>query len=125
MRIPIKSSTGAIERRGGDRLELKVSVTAGSDSNFYLGMTENISRGGLFISTSSMPDVGTTMEINLELPDGGPPMRVVGEVRWHKKHRDNEGSPGYGLRFVSLSIKDEARIRDFTGERQPIVHPEG
>lgn len=125
MRIPIKTSAGAIERRGGDRLALQVSVSSASGSNFYLGMTENISRGGVFISSDTMPDIGRMMEILLELPDGGPPMRVSGEVRWHKNQSDKGGNSGYGLRFVSLTTADEERIRDFINERQPLVHPEG
>ncbi len=125
MRIPIKTSAGALERRGGDRLALQVNVSSASDSNFYLGMTENISRGGVFISSAVMPEIGLMMEIMLELTDDGPPMRVAGEVRWHKRHADNLGNSGYGLRFVSLSAADEERIRDFVSERQPLVHPEG
>ena len=130
MKIPLSPDTGRLERRtgerrGGDRLGMSVDVAEASDSNFYIGVTENISRGGLFIVSPDMPAIGTTIDLSLRLPDHAQPVRVTGEVRWHRHHGEAGEAPGYGIRFVNLGAHEESLIRAFIESRAPLFHPEG
>ena len=129
MKIPLAPDTGRLERRNaerrdGDRLGMSVEVAKASDTNFYIGVTENISRGGLFIVTADMPPVGTTIDLSLRLPDHGQPLRVTGEVRWHRHHGEAGEAPGFGIRFINLGEQAEALIRAFIEGRKPMFHPE-
>ncbi len=40
--------------RASERFDLEVKVDLESDHNFYTGLTQNISAGGLFIATSAL-----------------------------------------------------------------------
>ena len=62
------------------RLEVKFSI--GGDT--YKGRLSNLSQGGLFIRTNRVFSPGTTMDIELVLPDGMISM-LKGIVRWSEK----------------------------------------
>ena len=112
------------DRRSSPRVVLKTAVTFSSESNFYTGFLDNISEGGLFIATYHPAELGTKMQVEFSLPDGGEPITVKAEVRWVRAQgADGEGStPGLGLRFTDLDDKDRNRIETFTNRRDTIFY---
>lgn len=88
-----------------ERLALQAKVNVRSDTNFYMGFSENISEGGVFVSTIAPPNVGDPVELNIE-SDGGSAIAVQGIVRWHRVLPD-ESISGCGIQFINLS--DEAK----------------
>lgn len=89
-----------------ERLALQAKVSVRSDTNFYMGFSENISEGGVFVSTIAPPNVGDSVELNLE-SEGGKAIAVKGIVRWHRILPD-ESVSGCGIQFIDLS--DEAKV---------------
>ena len=73
------------EKRGHPRLAIDVKVSMNTESNFYAGLTENISEGGIFIATYDNFPMGSTMDLAISLP-GQPPLQVKGVVRWIREH---------------------------------------
>jgi uncharacterized protein (TIGR02266 family) len=118
--------------RGGDpkgrrhhaRYGVELTVSLGSAHNFYQGLAENLSEGGLFIATHRPRPVGELLEFTVNLPDGEP-IHGTGQVRWVRDyHEDSEAAPGMGLRFVTLDERDLARIRRFLDHREPLFFDE-
>jgi uncharacterized protein (TIGR02266 family) len=108
------------EQRHAPRLDVALEVSHDSDSNFYLGLTENISEGGVFIATVHIKPVGSRLHLDIALDDGLEPLRITGEVRWSR-----ECSPhGIGVRFLDLSKTDKLRIRAFLVRRDPLFFEE-
>ena len=102
------------------RLEVRLALNFSSESNFYVGFTENLSEGGVFVATHAARDLGAKIDLVIALPDQEP-IRAAGTVRWHRQYSEaNETMPGMGIRFEELSANDEARIRDFARARQPM-----
>ncbi len=102
------------------RLEVRLALNFSSESNFYVGFTENLSEGGVFVATHAVRNVGAKIDLVIALHDQEP-IRATGTVRWHRQYSEaNETSPGMGIRFEELSPHDEARIRDFARSRQPM-----
>ena len=62
------------------RMVLHAQVNVKSESNFFMGFTENISR--IFVSPLSPPDMGEKVELSVAV-EGGDPIPLVGMVRWH------------------------------------------
>ena len=114
-----EAGTGA-DQREHPRLGVELAVTLGSDSNFYLGLTENISEGGVFIATERVEPVGLLLEVAIALNDGLPPLRVVGELRWLRDCPPR----GIGLRFRDISPVDTVRVRMFALRRDPVFFEE-
>jgi uncharacterized protein (TIGR02266 family) len=99
-------------------LELEVGVE--SDSNFYVGFTENVSNAGVFVATYAIQPIGSRLEIALTLP-GVDSMRINGTVRW-QRDASEEGWPGMGVQFEQLSKEQEALIKRFLSLREPLFY---
>ena len=109
------------ERRTHRRITFIADISFTSDSNFYTGFTRDISEGGVFVATYNSFPVGTIMELQLQMPDGGEPIKVKGEVRWYAEHNEeSDGHPGVGLRFIGLSEENRRRIDRFVSVRDSI-----
>ncbi|MGM0556484.1 MAG: PilZ domain-containing protein [Myxococcota bacterium] len=114
------------ERRDSARHEVKVGVTMTSDSNLYVGFTDNISEGGLFVATHELLDIGEHVTLEFELPETEEKLRVDGEVRWHRMaaRLDDDIFPGFGVKFLELGDKEQAKLQEFLEQRDPLFHPD-
>ena len=54
--------------RASERFDLEVQVDLESDHNFYTGLTQNISAGGLFIATNVLRRIGDRITLKFSLP---------------------------------------------------------
>ena len=91
------------------RMRLNAKVTIRSQTNFFMGFSENISEGGVFISTLSPPNIGEKIEVNI--PIGEKSMVVHGVVRWHRQQADGSLS-GCGVEFSSLGFGAQQSIEE-------------
>jgi len=114
---------GSIDDREQPRFGVDVSVTVNSEHNFYAGVACNLSSGGVFVSTHIVHPVGTRFNVSIHLDDeDAGVVRGTGEVRWVRPATENEALPaGLGIRFVSISDDDLARIERFLAKRDPML----
>jgi uncharacterized protein (TIGR02266 family) len=119
-----------IENRGAERREhfrhdMEVEVGFETESNFFTGLTQDISEGGLFVATHDLKPVGTIMKIQFNLPGAGGPMTIESEVRWLREssslHR-SDGPHGMGLRFLNLSDEQKNIITNFLTQRESLFY---
>ncbi|TAJ98886.1 MAG: PilZ domain-containing protein [Candidatus Manganitrophaceae bacterium] len=100
-----------VNRRQSSRLPFIVLEVKGKHSNkVFVAYAENISQGGLFLSSSHKLKVGDRFPIEFILPDNKTKVRCTCEVTWKKKY-DTQGiiSEGVGVRFVDLA-SDQKKI---------------
>ncbi len=93
-----------VNRRQSSRLPFIVLEVKGKHSNkVFVAYAENISQGGLFLSSSQTLKVGDKFPIEFVLPDKKTKVRCTCEVVWKKRY-DKMGlvSEGMGIRFVDL-----------------------
>jgi uncharacterized protein (TIGR02266 family) len=105
-----------MNQRATARVRLEAEVSLVSESNFYVGLTRNLSNGGLFVATLRRLPVGTPVDVVLTLPDG--PLQTQGRVRWTRESTE-VAAPGIGIMFDALSERDSRRIEAFCAERLP------
>ncbi|MFH1468941.1 MAG: TIGR02266 family protein [Pseudomonadota bacterium] len=121
----ITASPGTDAGRRHRRISLRTEVHLESDSNLYTGLTDNLSEGGLFVATSELLARGTVLDLEFSLPDGGPPIRITGVVRWIREDLECiEGPPGMGVQFVELDERAEARLERFVRLRDTLYYDE-
>jgi uncharacterized protein (TIGR02266 family) len=101
------------------RWDVELEVDVFSDSNFYLGFTENLSGGGVFVATYMVRPIGTVLDLRIRLAGDDQPLHVRGAVRWIRT-AGGDSWPGMGICFEGLSSVDDARVRDFLKTREPI-----
>jgi uncharacterized protein (TIGR02266 family) len=108
-------------QRRHDRAELAVEVTLEGDHNFFVGFSENVSEGGLFVATHSLREIGSVIRLTFQLPDRVHPIEVDAVVRWVRLFNEtSDVPPGLGLQFVDLSDEDAFAIRTFVERRAPL-----
>jgi uncharacterized protein (TIGR02266 family) len=114
----------ALARNAGrhhERVQIELDVTLLSDSNFYAGLTENLSHGGLFIATHMAKPLGSEVEITLTLPTREEPIRAHGMVRWLREFSEtSDAPPGMGVQFETLAAEDVTLIEEFLTKRAPL-----
>jgi uncharacterized protein (TIGR02266 family) len=102
------------------RLDVSLTVSFDSGSNFYVGFTENLSDGGVFVATHVPRPIGSTVGLLIAMPNGTP-IRARGTVAWIREYSEaNDAVPGMGIRFDEVSREDVDRILEFARSRQPI-----
>ena len=108
------------EQRRDARVPLTVVVTLGSAHNFFAGVANNVSEGGIFVATPEPPPVGT--EVGFELVLGGERFLVMGVVRWVRAGAAaSTGKPaGCGVEWVHLEDGALEAIQRFIEVRRPM-----
>ena len=111
--------------RAAERFDLEVKVDLESDHNFYTGLTQNISSGGLFIATHHIRKIGERITLNFTLPGNPNPVAVETEVRWIRENSAllrAHGEQGMGVRFINLSAEAKQAIDAFLGSRESLYY---
>src|SRR5262245_58659747 len=106
--------------RASERYDLEVKVDLESDHNFYTGLTQNISAGGLFIATHALRKIGDRITLKFTFPGSSEAVSVDTEVRWLRENTAlmrAEGGTGMGVRFINLSAEASAAINAFLQSR--------
>src|SRR6185503_456518 len=124
--VPNSGAMGTAEvRRQHARHNVELEVTMESETNFYMGLTENLSEGGLFIATHVLKPLGTQIEVSFKLPDMPEPIKVTGTVRWVREYSEtSDTSPGLGVRFEHIGAEHTDHIRQFLAARDPLFYDE-
>jgi uncharacterized protein (TIGR02266 family) len=120
-----KPAEPAQNARVFERYDLEVKVDLESDHNFYTGLTQNISAGGLFIATHHLRRVGDRISLKFQLPGSEKPIAVDTEVRWIRENSSLQrvdGATGMGVRFMGLSPEATAAIQKFLQDRDSLYY---
>jgi uncharacterized protein (TIGR02266 family) len=107
----------ASERRTSPRIGFEVDVGFVSESNFYAGLSMDVSDGGLFVATYQLQPVGSDVAVTFVLPSGYA-ITTNAVVRWVREESD-DASPGMGLAF-ELTGEDRRQVCAFCDRRQPL-----
>ena len=84
---------------------MQASVGVHSETNFFTGFTENISEGGVFISSLCPPDMGTEIDVDIAVGEGES-RRFRGRVAWIRS--DDSGQPtGCGVQFMDVTPEQQ------------------
>jgi len=111
------------QKRTHPRVAVEVEVSMHTEHNFYTGLTENLSEGGLFVATYENLSIGTLVALTIRLPDHEP-FKAQGQVRWVREHSEftSDVSPGVGVEFTELQTNDQALIEQFIQTRTPLFY---
>ena len=104
--------------RAAERFDLEVTVDLESDHNFYTGLTQNISSGGVFIATHHLRKIGDRITLKFTLPGLGQtacggdrgaldPREQRAHERRRKRHR--HGRPLH--QPFTRSLRRDQRVR--------------
>ena len=103
------AATKLTELRENQRYDFQCEVSAQSDHQFFTGFTENISAGGLFISTYETLPLGTRFRVAFNVQGMEYTFAATAEVRWLREYSEMTPhmTPGMGVNFIDLTPRDE------------------
>ena len=113
-------------QRQHSRVPFEVDVTMVSENNFYAGLTDNISEGGVFVATFQAPPIGAEVDLLLRLPESEQSFHCHGVVCWLRSFEAScEGAPpGCGIKWLALAADAQAAIQKFVAQRETILFEE-
>jgi len=114
------------ERRTGPRFQVEVEVGLQTDNNFYTGLTQDLSGGGIFVATHQIRQVGDRIKVMLTLPGQTETFEILTEVRWIRGTSLSRSvdDPGMGLRFLQMSPRAKRAVNDFLKQRESLFFDE-
>lgn len=110
------------DRRNKRRTELGVDIGLHSATQFFAGVSGDVSEGGLFVATYAPLPLGTEIVASFVLP-GGHQVTTPGIVAWLRDAGTPDApQPGMGIRFFKLDPDDQRAIDRFLKLRPPMLH---
>lgn len=110
-----------INRRKSARSPFLVVEIKGKHANkVFLASSENLSKGGAFLSGRQNLKVGDRFPIEFVLPDNKTTVSCMSEVVWKKKY-DQDGlqsAEGLGIKFVDMAPDQEKVIGDWVNKEE-------
>jgi uncharacterized protein (TIGR02266 family) len=103
------------------RATLTVDVRLETDFLIFTGVSSNVSRGGIFVSTAATLPIGAFVALQFSLPTE-PPRSIFahGRVRWQRSA--SEGAPpGLGIGFDALTLDDVQAFAVFCDTHSPPI----
>lgn len=84
-------------------LDSKVKVVFRETEQRNQLLSQNISEGGLFLTSDQLKPIGTKLHFEFRVQDGGETISGFGIVRWVES--DPEKRKGMGIQFVEINAE--------------------
>lgn len=98
------------EKRKASRLQEPIEVRQKAEDavDFEVTQAENISAGGLRITTANRLDIGSKLNIEVNIPRSLRPYYAQGEVVWLQQTKSAEDKKfDMGVKFLRIITKDD------------------
>ncbi len=80
------------------RLDVALKVSYSNEGEFQRDLVTDLSSGGLFVRTSRPLQIGTEVELQIQIGPNEPEMIVRGKVIWLRGKTDRDN--GMGIQFI-------------------------
>ena len=98
------------DKRQHKRISKKVKSQVEHSDMLTYSSTQDLSSGGLFISTPDPVPPGSEVSLSIKLPDGEH-LTLKGVVRWTKDEGRDDSRAGMGIEFIDLTEEDSNKLK--------------
>jgi len=106
-------------RHARHQLEAQIEVGDGHLGGELVFDSHNVSRGGLFLKSDLLLEVGDTVWVSFALPNTSIAIRTRGRVVWVNRNPDENDPtdrPGMGIQFLDLTEVEETALSAYLEE---------
>lgn len=106
-------------RHARHQLEAEIEVGDGHLGGKLVFDSHNVSRGGLFLKSDLLLEVGDTVWVSFALPHTAVAIRTRGRVVWVNRNPDENDPadrPGMGIQFLDLTEVEETALTAYLEE---------
>lgn len=101
---------------------VQVEINLFSRHNFYVGSSGDLASGGVFVATSILPALGSSVPLQLDVPFL-PPLLTSATVEWVRPSSQmGRVAPGVGLSLRHLPETERRQLERFFQERAPLTY---
>ncbi len=108
------------ERRGA----FDISVGVSTHHRLFVGLSSNISTGGLFVATDELLRRGDAIEVRFRIPGSEHVFQKQAEVAWTRpfdQHQaDGQVQAGAGVRLLDLTNDEKRMLNAFIDAHDPL-----
>ena len=105
-----RSSDPATDTRVSVRVPTNMPLSFEDEGQLRRSLMTNLSRGGLFVATEHLVEIGTRILLRIRIERDGTTLTVPAEVVCHDLGPDLRHRLGFGLRFLDLEPDVRRRI---------------
>lgn len=98
------------EKRKHNRISVKVKSEVISEDGFTYSNTVDISKGGIFISTPEPIDIGSSLNLAIQIP-GEDPVEIIGVVKWVRNSEKEGERAGMGIEFADMNARQAESLK--------------
>jgi uncharacterized protein (TIGR02266 family) len=118
------SEPNAEQRGGRRRTSFDIEVGVASKHRLFVGLTSNISSGGLFVATDEPLSRGDQLEVRFSIPGTDHVFSKRAEVVWTRPFdegtSDRHNPCGAGVRLLDLSDDERRMLNAFIEVHDPM-----
>ena len=104
------------ERRKFKRFDAYMTIkfqVAGETPVKGVSLSKDLSREGLKINSDAAIALGTTVDLEISIPDDPKPVHTSGKVMWTSPSEGKNQGYDHGVRFVMMDPVDKFRVLDY------------
>ena len=104
------------ERRKFKRFDAYMSVkfkAPETDELKGMSLSKDLSRDGLKMNSNQKVEVGTLLDLEIDIPDDPKPVRTTGKIVWSRPSDGRNQGFDQGVRFMMMDPVDKFRILDY------------
>lgn len=94
------------------RLPIELLIECKSEEQELDEFCTNLSSSGMFIETTNVQPINTTVELKFTLPHTQEKLIIAGIVKWSKAKSSEAGPAGMGIQFEALNISQKCKLKD-------------
>lgn len=111
-------------RRADQRTAFDIKIGIATKHRLFVGLTDNISTGGLFVATDEELQKGDKIEVRFHIPGSDHTFAKKAEVAWIRPYdelgNDRNSQAGAGLRLLDLTDDEKRMLNSFIAEHEPL-----
>ncbi len=99
------------EKRKYSRVSKKVKSEVHSSEAMTFSTSEDLSYGGIFISTPEPVEIGSEINLSILTPNEEN-IEIKGIVRWMSDGSGKDGKCGMGVEFIDINLNQESKLKN-------------
>ncbi len=94
-------------------MSVRYQLPGSQDPLQGIALSKDLSREGLKINSPVRLPEGSTLDLELDIPDDPKPVRTSGKIVWSQSSQGQDQGFDLGIRFVMMDPVDKFRVLDY------------
>lgn len=94
-------------------MSVKYQIPGSAAEQTTVSLSKDLSREGIKVNANKALDEGTTVDLEITIPDDPKPITTSGKVMWTTRAEGQDQGYDHGIRFMMMDPVDKFRMLDY------------